>query len=198
VVFDPFVKDFSNTEWTGQDWKLFYRDITGDVLPTGRPMERGNPVQITLFCDAAHGTCHMTRRSTTGIVVFINGAPISWYSKRQNTIESSVFGSEFVALKIAVEMNEALRYKLRMMSIPIMGPTNCFCDNKSVVTNAAIPQSTLQKKYNMIAYHKVPESVASEAIQIAHEPGKFNLADCLTKFLKPPDFRRCIQCILMR
>jgi hypothetical protein len=120
VVFDPFVKDFSNTEWAGQDWKLFYPDINGEVLLTGRPVERGNPVQINFFCDAAHGTCHMTRSSTTGIDVFINGTPISWYSKRQNTIESSVFGSEFVALKIATEMNEALRYQLRMMGIPII------------------------------------------------------------------------------
>jgi hypothetical protein len=197
LVFDPAARDFNDTEWIGQDWKIFYPDIDGEVLPIGRPAPRGNPVQINLFCDAAHGTCHMTRRSTTGIVFFINGAPISWYSKRQNTIESSVFGSEFVALKIAVEMNEALRYKLRMMGIPIVGPTNCFCDNKSVVTNATIPHQSWQK-HNMIAYHKVRESVASQAVQIAHEPGKFNLSDCLTKFLKPPDFKRCIQCILMR
>jgi hypothetical protein len=198
LVFDPLERNFDNVEWMEHDWKIFYPDIDGEILPLGRPMERGNPVQINLFCDAAHGTCHLTRRSTTGIIFFINGSPISWYSKRQNTIESSVFGSEFVALKIAIEMNEALRYKLRMMGIPINESTNCFCDNKSVVTNAIIPQSTLQKKHNMIAYHKVRESVASTAVRIAHEPGKFNLADCLTKFQKPPDFRHCIQCILMR
>lgn len=198
LVFDPMSRDFDDIEWTSHDWKTFYPDVYGETLPLGRPQERGNPVQINLFCDAAHGTCHTTRRSTTGIILFVNGAPISWYSKRQNTIESSVFGSEFVALKIAVEMNEALRYKIRMMGIPIDGPTNCFCDNQSVVTNVTIPQSTLQKKHNMIAYHKVRESVASTAIRIRHELGKFNLSDCLTKFLKPPDFRKCIQCILMR
>ena len=198
LVFDPMSRDFDDIEWTSHDWKTFYPDVQGETLPLGRPQERGNPVQINLFCDAAHGTCHTTRRSTTGIILFVNGAPISWYSKRQNTIESSVFGSEFVALKIAVEMNEALRYKIRMMGIPIDGPTNCFCDNQSVVTNVTIPQSTLQKKHNMIAYHKVRESVASTAIRIRHELGKFNLSDCLTKFLKPPDFRKCIQCILMR
>jgi hypothetical protein len=144
VVFDPFVKNFDRMDWSRLEIILPIHQWRSST--DRRPMERGNPVQIKLFCDAAHGTCHMTRRSTTGIVVFINVAPISWYSKRQNTIESSVFGSEFVALKIATDMNEALRYKLQMMGIPIMGPTNCFCDNKSVVTNATIPQSTLQKK----------------------------------------------------
>jgi hypothetical protein len=114
-------------------------------MPIGRPKPRGKAVQVTIFCNAAFGSCHVTRRSNTGIVNFINGAPIQAYSKRQNTIETSTFGSEFVALKIAVEMNEALRYKLRMMGVKVNGPTNCFCDNQSVVTNAVVPQSTLKK-----------------------------------------------------
>jgi ABC-type sugar transport system ATPase subunit len=70
-----------------------------------------------------------------------------------------------VALRITVEMNEALRYKLRMMGVPIDRPMNGFCANKSVVTNSVVPQSTLSKKHNSIAYHKVQESVASEANQ---------------------------------
>jgi capsule polysaccharide modification protein KpsS len=187
-VFDPARRDFSNIHWVGHDWKQFYPDINGEIMPIGRPRPRGKSVQISIFCDAAYGACHVTRRSTTGIVKFINGAPIQAYSKRQNTIETSTFGSEFVALKIAAEMNEALRYKLRMMGVEVDGPTNCFCDNKSVVTN---------KKNNFIAYHKVRESVASESIRIAHEKGTNNLADMLTKFLPAPTFKKCVQCILM-
>jgi hypothetical protein len=45
----------------------------------------------------------------------VNKAPISWYSKWQNTVESSTFGSEFVAMKTAVEQIQALRLKLRWM-----------------------------------------------------------------------------------
>jgi hypothetical protein len=197
VVFDSMKRDFSSVSWVSHDWRQFYPDIVGEVFPLGQPKGRGKSVQINLFCDAAHATCHMTRRSTTGIIFFINGAPMCWYSKRQNTIESSTFGSEFVALKIAVEMNEALRYKLRMMGIPIDGETNCFCDNKSVVNNATIPQSTLHKKHNFVAYHKVRESVAMRAIRIAHEKGQHNLSDVLTKFLAAPNFKKCVQCILM-
>jgi len=83
------------------------------------PEPLGEPVQINLFVDAAHATDLIIRRSTTGIVIFINGAPIMRYSKRQNTIEASTFGSEFVALRIATEMNEGLRYKLRMFGVPL-------------------------------------------------------------------------------
>lgn len=198
LVFDPQVNDYSDIEWMEEDWSQFYPSIEGEVLPTDMPSPRGAPVQVSLFCDAAHATCLVTRRSTTGIVIFVNGAPIVWYSKRQNTIETSTYGSEFVALKIAIEINDGLRYKLRMMGIPIMGPTNGFCDNELVFRNASMPQSSLAKKHNSIAYHKCRESVAMGAIRIAFEKGVDNLSDCLTKFLAAPAFRKCITCILFR
>ena len=95
------------------------------------------------------------------------------------------FGSEFVALKIATEMKDAMRCKLRMLGIPILEPTNTFCDKNSVVINVTKPESTLQKKHNSIAYHKVRESVASGALRVHHEPGSTNLADVLNKWLPP-------------
>ena len=113
----------------------------------------------------------------------MNRAPILWYSKRQNTVEASTFGSEFIALKTAVEQIEALRYKLRMFGIPIEGPCNVFCDNEAVTNNVSLPHSTLKKKHNAIAYHRVREAVAAGSIRVAKEDGKTNLADFLTKVL---------------
>ncbi len=63
----------------------------------------------------------VNRRSQTGILVFVNKAPILWHSKRENTVEASTFGSEIIALKNAIELIEALRYKLRMFGVEIEG-----------------------------------------------------------------------------
>ena len=115
------------------------------------------------------------------ILIFLNCSPIIWYSKAQNTVETSTFGSEFTALQIAVEMLESLRYKLHMFGIPLEGPANVFCDNSSVVTNASQPASTLKKKHNSIAYHKVREAIAAQTIRIAWVQTNQNLADVLTK-----------------
>jgi hypothetical protein len=60
--------------------------------------------------------------------MFLNRAPIIWFSKAQNTVETSTFGSEFRAMRIAVELIESLRYKLRMFGIPTEGPANTFCE----------------------------------------------------------------------
>ena len=125
----------------------------------------------------------ITRRSHTGILTYVQNAPIIWFSKRQNTVESSSFGSEFVALRIAMEILVSLRYKLRMFGVPIEGPCNVFCDNSRVVKNTSIPELTLMKKHNAINYHAIREAVAAGIIRVGKEDGLTNLADIFTKVL---------------
>jgi hypothetical protein len=84
-------------------------------------------------------------------------------------------------MRIAVELIEALRYKLRMFRIPIEGATNVFCDNEAVTKNTIYSESTLKKKQNAIAYHRAREAVAAGTIRVTKEDGKTNLADVLTK-----------------
>ena len=128
-------------------------------LPSNAPAPRGKPMQINLFVDSDHAGNVVTRRSYTGILIFLNMAPISWYSRRQNCVETSTFSSEFVAIKFATEMVIALRYKLRMIGIPIEGPTNTFCDNEAVYKNATHSDSTLKKKYGNLLQPKLSSSL---------------------------------------
>jgi hypothetical protein len=81
---------------------------------------------MSCFVDADHAGCRVTRRSHTGVIIFVNRAPILWFSKRQNTVESSTFGSEFVAMRITIEMIKGLLYKLRMMGVWFEEPCNFF------------------------------------------------------------------------
>ena len=111
----------------------------------------------------------------------VKRAPVTWFSKRQNTVETSTFGSEFIAMKTAVEHVEALRYKLRMFGIPMEGPTNVFCDNEAVFKNTSIPGSMLKKKHTSICYHRAREAVAAHTMQVAKEGTATNLANLFTK-----------------
>ena len=90
-----------------------------------------------------------------------------------------------VAARIATKMSMAMRYKLRMLDMPIEGPTTMLGDNLSVVTNCTLSTSTLKKKHNAIAYHRVREAVATGVIKLAYVPTKDNLADIMTKPLGP-------------
>ena len=165
-----------------EDWKEFYGDVVEEVAPF-IPEPLGNAVDIHCFVDADHAGNLLTRRSHTGIIIFVQNAPVLWYSKKQNTVESSSFGSEFVAMRTARDMIVGLRHKLRAFGIPLRGPANVFCDNQGVVKNTSLPQSTLSKRHNAINYHVVRESVAAGIMRVGKEDGNTNLADAFTKVL---------------
>ena len=188
LVFDPSTPDINYAAFSDVDWTDLYGDVQEEV-PPDMPEPLGTPVTIYCFVDANHAGNLVTRRSHSGILIFVQNAPILWYSKRQNTVESSTFGSEFVAMRIAKDMIVALRYKLRMFGIPLTGPALVFCDNQGVVKNVSLPQSTLSKKHNAINYHAVREAAAMGVIQVGYEPSETNLADFLTKVV-PGDRRR--------
>jgi hypothetical protein len=192
VFDDSYVKI---TDEIDVDWKSFYPDAK-EELPDNMPKPRGKVVQIIVFVDASHGCDLLTRRSRTGILIYINRAPIMWFSKKQNTIETSSFGSEFTALRTAIEMIKGLRYKLRMMGVPIDGHAHVRVDNQSVVCNTTIPESTLKKKCNAISYHYVREAIASGIAKVAYEPTLSNKADMLTKIQSGVERQRIAQTVL--
>jgi len=137
-----------------------------------------------------------TRRSYTGILIYINQAPIIWYSKRQNTVETSSFGSEYIALRICTEMVEGLRYKLRCFGVPVEGLTDVLCDNRSVVTNSSVPTSVFNKRHNAIRYHRVREAQAAGIIRVGGIEREKNEADLFTKTtLSNESKRRFVQFI---
>ena len=119
------------------------------------PKSRGRGVITTAFVDASHASNKKTRRSHTGYIIFINRAPVLWYSKRQQTVEASAFSSESIVMKACIEACQHLRFKLRMFGVPMDDEhaTNIFCDNESVVKNLTKLESVLNKKHNSIAYH---------------------------------------------
>lgn len=159
-----------------------YRDAREEI-PPHMPEPRGRRVTTTAYADASHAANKVTRRSHSGYILFVNRAPISWYSKRQNTVEASTFSSEFIAMRTCVEAVTALRYKLRMFGVPVDEPTRILCDNESVVNNTSKIDSTLDKKHNALAYHAVRWAVAAGSVRIGWIDGKFNLADAMTKRL---------------
>ena len=127
----------------------------------------------------------MTKRSQISVIAILGSTVIKTHCKRQNTVEASTHGAEIVAMRIGVEMALEVRYKLRMMGIKFEPVTNILCDNLSVVINAQFPTSSLKKKHNVVAYHKVREAVAAGITRVGHIKGEHNLADILTKPLGP-------------
>ena len=195
LVFDPTYPKIDMTMFPKQTWDEFYGDVE-ETIPDNMPKPLGKPVDIRMWVDSDHAGEKRTRRSRTGFFIYINLACIDWVSKRQSTIETSVFGAEFVAMKHGIEKLRGLRYKLRMMGVPIDGPSLIYGDYKSAITNSSRPESVLKKKCNSICYHACRESVAMDECRVAHIPTHDNWADLLTKVTSGPKRRDLVRNVL--
>ena len=86
-------------------------------------------------------------------------------------------------MKTGVETLRGIRYKLRMMGVPLTGPTYVYGDNMSVIYNTSRPESKLKKKINSICYHAVREAVASDECLTTHCKTGDNYSDIMDKVL---------------
>jgi hypothetical protein len=154
VVFDPTYPSVDMGTFIKTDWKSMYGDVK-EMIPSGAPFSLGKEVDLRLFVYSDHADDQLTRHSRTGFVIYLNMAPIVWFSNRHPTVESSVFGAEFVAMKNGIETFRGLRYKLIMMGVALSGPTYVYGDNMYGVHNTQRPESVLKKKSNSIFYHTV-------------------------------------------
>ena len=110
-----------------------------------KPMGRAARLTVYIGADRAHD--QVTIRSITGIIVFLNNTPIRWYSKRQKTAESSMYGLELVAARIATKLIMELRYTLRILVVLLDRSALMLGDNMSVILSTTVPSSVLKKKH---------------------------------------------------
>lgn len=193
LTVDPRLPDHSILDHsTADSWNEYYPDAE-EELPHNMPVPRGKKATISIWVDADHAHDAVTRRSVTGIVVMINGMIIKTVSRRQKTVETSTYGSELVAARIATDIAIEYRYVLQMLGVPMDGPTLIMGDNKSVILNTTVPSSILKKKHNACAYHQVREAMAAKIISFVHVPSQSNLADVLTKPVASATFHSLVQ-----
>ena len=181
MVFDPSEPEINDNLFPAESWGDTVYGQCSETKPANMPQPRGFGFKIRAYVDSDHAGDSTTRRSRTGFIVFLNCAPIYWTSKKQGSVETSSFGSEFIAMKTCCEYLRGLRYKLRMMGIPCDYPSYILGDNQSVLVNATKPFSVLKKKSCSIAYHYVREGVAKNEWRAAYVSTHDNLADILTK-----------------
>ena len=126
----------------------------------------------------------------------INQTLIDWYSKRQATVETATFGSEFTAARISVDQIIDLRTTLRYLGVPVNTKSFMFGDNQSVVTNSSIPHSSLNKRHNALSYHRVREMIAAKVLGYYWIDGKKNPSDIVSKHWSYPQVWHLLKPIL--
>jgi len=80
IAYDPVPPKVDYSVFNDQaDWKPFYGEAE-EELPPKIPDPLGHAVSIHAFVDANHAGNVVTRRSHSGIIIFVNNAPILWFT----------------------------------------------------------------------------------------------------------------------
>ena len=110
MVFDQSDPVIDKGSFQEKDWStsVFGSELK-EIIQPNIPEPRGQEMTMRCFVDADHAADTVTRKSRTGFIVYLNMAPIFWFSKKQSTVETSSFGSEFVAMK---QFTEYVRVEL--------------------------------------------------------------------------------------
>ena len=187
--------DYSDLPTKVHDWTSTYGEIE-ELLPDDAPPPLGKTVTLTHYVDANLFHDALTGRSVTGILHMMNATPIDWYTKKQATVETATYGSEFVAARICVEQIIDLRNTLRYLGVPICEKSYMFGDNESVVNSSSIPHAKLHKRHTALAFHRVCEAVASKFVGFYFLPRSDNPADILSKHWNYGSNWDNLQCLL--
>jgi hypothetical protein len=129
-----------------------------------------------------------TGKLVTGILHLINKTPLDWYSKKQATVETATYGSEFIATCI-IDLRSTLRY----LGVPVREKNLMSGDNKSVVDSSMGLHAKIHKGHTMPSFYCVTEAVASGIIGFYFIPGELNPADILSKHWGYTQIRECLK-----
>ena len=173
--------DFSSLKDQEYDWTRTVYSGACEQIPHDIPKPLGKHVQTTHYVDASLHHDLATGKAVTAALHFLNQTPIDAYTKRQSTVETATYGSEFVAARTAVDQIIDICTTLRYLGVPIRDKSYMFGDNKSVVTSSTIPNSTISKRHHLASYHRVREAIAAKFISFHWKDGKSNPADILSK-----------------
>lgn len=136
-----------------------------------------------VYIDSDHGGCEDSKRSTTGWVVTMAGAPVSWASQRQKTVATSTMDAEYVAAAEAAKEAVWVRGFVNDLRIPgvKIDKIPVFIDNNSALKLTKNPESHQKSKHIDIKHHFIREKVEEGVIDTKRVSTRDNIADILTK-----------------
>ena len=140
------------------DWDTSVYGKISEILPTDAPAPHGKPVVTSYFVDANLYHDMLTGRSVTGVLHLVNQTPIDYFSKKQATVETATYGSEFLAARTCVEQIIDLHNALCYLGVPVHKKSHMFGDNQSVVDSSTRLHAKLHKRHTALSFHHVQRS----------------------------------------
>ena len=153
-----------------------------------QPTINGN--DINCFTDASWAGCIETRKSVSGMLVYVFGNLVVWSSKQQSIVAHSTFQAELIALDSGVREVVWERRFLGELGYIQSHPTVIWNDNMATISSAYNPSVSHERnKHIDIRYRYTAQMVSEGVCDIKYIGTKQMVADMLTKPLPPIAFK---------
>jgi hypothetical protein len=127
-----------------------------------------------------------TRRSHAAYIIMMNGGPISWKSRRQDSVALSTSEAEYMAASEVGKEILYLRAILRDVGYAQTAPTNIYEDNLACIAMSTNPVRRKSSRHIDIRVHFCRELYAAGVMKLIPLRTHLMVADALTKSLPGP------------
>ena len=176
------------THWTAVKRILRYLKGTSEMGITFR--KTADKLTLTGYADADWAGDLDDRKSTSGYVFMLGGGPISWKSRKQQSVALSSTEAEYLAMSDATTEAIWLRGLLDELGQTQLEPTVIHEDNQGSIALSKNPEKHSRMKHIDIRYHFIREKVTSKEIIPSYINTKEQLADILTKPIPKDQFEK--------
>jgi transposase InsO family protein len=191
-ILAQFNESPSEEHWVAAKRVLRYLKGTRDhgiIFRRHFDVKRGC-VTIRVYSDADWAGDKETRKSRSGYIVFINGSPVSWFSKKQTCHALSSCEAEIVAMTEAIKECMWLRSFLSELKIKFNDPIPLYVDNQAAMALSLDPVNHSGSKHIDLRYKFILEAVAKKFVVPIYVATGANIADIFTKSPTIEIFRR--------